>query len=195
MTEGEPSDVLALSGLAALFASPLWCVAVLVKLVSVALPGRRPDWAVHLLRWSAGMAVAAAVGCYLLSSGAVAFAEHESRSGADSSPAPACRGEEVPREARLRLVTHRASYFPPAFDCVLDDGTTYESSGVYDTLNTFVVAFAVGAGALAASAGFAAARRDRGQALPGADGDPSAPSGDTSDDGRHDDRVSGAAGA
>lgn len=89
--------MLALLGLAALFASPLWCVAVVVKLVSVALPGRRPDWGVHLLRWSAGMAVAAAVGCSLLSSGAVAFAEHESRSGADSSPAPACRGAEVPR--------------------------------------------------------------------------------------------------
>lgn len=84
--------MLALLGLAALFASPLWCIAVLVKLVSAALPGRRPDRAAHLLRWSAGMAVAAAVGCYLLSSGAVAFAEHESRSGADSSPAPACRG-------------------------------------------------------------------------------------------------------
>ncbi|MFE6826664.1 hypothetical protein [Streptomyces sp. NPDC057690] len=174
MPEAEFSDVLALCGLAALFASPLWCIAVVVKLVSVVLPGRRPDRAVHLSRWSAGMAAAAAVGCYLLSSGAVAFAEHESRSGADSSPAPACRGEGVPRETRLHLVTHRASYFPPGFDCVLDDGTTYESSGVYDTLNTCVVVFAVGAGVLAASAGFAAARRDRDRArkVPGADGDP-----------------------
>ncbi|MEU9309784.1 hypothetical protein [Streptomyces sp. NPDC048256] len=189
--------MLALLGLAALFASPLWCIAVVVKLVSVALPRRRPDRAVHLLRWSAGMAVAAAVGCYLLASGAVAFAEHESRSGADSSPAPACRGEEVPRETRLHLVTHRASYFPPGFDCLLDDRTTYESSGVYDTLNTCVVVFAVGAGVLAASAGFAAARRDRDRArpMPDADGDPGKPAGDTSDDERHDDRVSGAAGA
>ncbi|KQX65015.1 MULTISPECIES: hypothetical protein [unclassified Streptomyces] len=189
--------MVALGGLAALLASPLWCVAVLVKLVSVALPGRRPDRAVHLLRWSAGMAVAAAVGCYLLSSGAVAFAEHESRSGADSSPAPACRGDEVPRETRLHLVSHRASYFPPAFDCVLDDGTTYGSSGVYGTLNTCVVVFAGGAGALAAAAGFAAARRDRDRAgaVPRADGDPAASAGDTSDDELHGDRVSGEAGA
>ncbi|MFD9322827.1 hypothetical protein ACFWDQ_35135 [Streptomyces sp. NPDC060053] len=187
--------MLGLLGLAALFASPLWCIAVLVKLVSVALPGRRPDWAVQLLRWSARMAVAAAVGCYLLSSGAVAFAEHESRSGADSSPAPACRGEEVPRDTRQRLVTHRASYFPPAFDCVLDDGTTYESSSLYDRLNMFVVVFAVGAGALAASAGCAAARRDRARAVPGADSVPGGSVDAPSDDQRHDDRVGGAPGA
>lgn len=92
-------------------------------------------------------------------------------------------------------MTHRASYFPPGFDCVLDDGNTYESSGVYETLNTCVVVFAVGAGVLAASAGFVAARRDRARAAPGADGDPGTPPGDTSDDERHDDRVSGAAGA
>lgn len=92
-------------------------------------------------------------------------------------------------------MTHRASYFPPGFDCVLDDGTTYESSGVYGTLNTCVVVFAVGAGALAASAGFAAARRDRTRPVPDAAGDPGGPPGDTSDDERHDDRVSGAAGA
>ncbi|MGW0945615.1 hypothetical protein ACWD4O_24130 [Streptomyces sp. NPDC002623] len=147
--------------MATLLAVPVWCIAIVVKLVSVALPGRRPDWAVDLLRWSAKMAAVAAVGCYLLGAGAVAFAEHESRSGADSSPAPACRGEEVPAEIRRHLVTHRASYFPPGFDCVLDDGTTYESSGGYDRTNALIVVFAGGAGALAAAAGYTKARRAR----------------------------------
>lgn len=145
--------MLALSGMATLFASPLWCIAIVVKLVSVALPGRRPDQAVHLLRWSAGMAIAATVGCYLLGAGAVALSVHESQSGADSSPAPACRGEEVPRDTVRHLVTHRASYFPPAFDCVLDDGTTYESSGTYDMTNALTVVFAAAAAPLACRPG------------------------------------------
>ncbi|WP_327312183.1 hypothetical protein [Streptomyces sp. NBC_01235] len=177
--------------MATLFASPLWCIAIVVKLVSVALPGRRPDQAVHLLRWSAGMAIAATVGCYLLGAGAVALSVHESQSGADSSPAPACRGEEVPRDTVRHLVTHRASYFPPAFDCVLDDGTTYESSGTYDMTNALTVVFAAAAGTLGVSARFVAARRARAQSAAGPDD-----SADHSPDGSRDGvRVSGAPGA
>lgn len=183
--------MLALLGMATLFASPLWCIAIVVKLISVALPGRRPDRSVHLLRWSAGMAVAATVGCYLLGAGAVALSVHESQSGADSSPAPACRGEEVPRDTVRHLVTHRASYVPPAFDCVLDDGTTYESSGTYDLMNTLVVVFAAAAGTLGVSARFAAARRARAQAAAGPDDSP-----DDSPDHRPDgERMSGVPGA
>ncbi|WP_329213279.1 hypothetical protein OG352_00985 [Streptomyces sp. NBC_01485] len=178
-----------------MFASPIWCIAMLVKLIAVALPGRRPDWAVDLLRWSAGMAAAAAVGCYLLSAGAVALSAHESQSGADSAPAPACRGEEVPRDTVRHLVTHRASYFPPGFDCVLDDGTTYESSGAYDVTNMLVVVFAAAAGTLAVSAGFVAERRARAQAAAGPDGRPHAGSDSDSGDGRDGDRVSGVSGA
>ncbi|MEU0577978.1 hypothetical protein ABZ465_11900 [Streptomyces griseoincarnatus] len=38
-----------------------------------------------------------------------------------------------------RLVSHRVSYLPPSFDCVLEDGTTYPSSGGYVWLNGLVV--------------------------------------------------------
>ncbi|MFI5794946.1 hypothetical protein [Streptomyces sp. NPDC051677] len=181
--------------MAVLFASPLWCIAIVVKLISAALPGRRPDWAVDLLRWSAGMAVAAAVGCYLLGAGAVALSVHESQSGADSSPAPDCRGQDVPRDTVLRLVTHRASYFPPGFDCVLDDGTAYESSGAYDTTNTLVLVFAGAAGALAVSARFAAARRARDEAAAGQDDGRDDRRDDAADSSRNGERVSGAPGA
>ncbi|CAM5292352.1 hypothetical protein [Streptomyces aurantiogriseus] len=150
----------ALLGFALIFAVPVWCIAVVVKLISVALPGRRPDWGVHLLRWSAGMAAAAAIGVYLMAAGAVEFSDHESRSGTNSSPAPACR-DGVARETVRHLVGHRASYLPPRFDCVLDDGTTYASSGGYAWMNTLVVVFAVTAAALAVAGRYAAERRAR----------------------------------
>jgi hypothetical protein len=159
---------LALLGFALMLASPVWCIAVVVKLISVALPGRRPDWGGHLLRWSAGMAAAAAVGVYFLAAGAVQFSEHESQSGTDSSPAPACR-DGVARDTVRHLVGHRASYVPPGFDCVLDDGTTYASSSGYAWMNTLVVVFSVAAAAFAVAGRYAAERRAR---APGAAGEP-----------------------
>ncbi|MCX4767641.1 hypothetical protein OG562_43165 [Streptomyces sp. NBC_01275] len=163
--------MIALLGMAILLVSPVWLLAVLFKLVSVALPGRRPDWAVNLLRWSAWMAAVGAVDLYLMAAGAVGFAVHESQSGADSSPAPACREDVAPDTVR-RLVGHRASYLPPAFDCVLDDGTTYTSSGGYATANTLVVVLAGGSGALALAARSTAERRAREQETAGPGTDP-----------------------
>ncbi|MFD8418068.1 hypothetical protein [Streptomyces sp. NPDC059466] len=118
-------------------AGVVWVVAVVVKLLSVALPGRRPDWGVDLLRWSAGMTAAGATLPLFMALGGVALSDNESRSGANSSPAPACR-DAAPHLVE-HLVGHRASYLPPAFDCVLDDGTTYPSSGDYVWLNGLVV--------------------------------------------------------
>lgn len=118
---------------AALFAAPVWGIAVVVKLLSVVLPGRRSDGGVRLLRWGAGMAAAGAVMLLVMALGAVQLSDHESRSGTDSSPAPACR--DASPHLVERLVGHRASYLPPAFDCVLEDGTTYPSSESYVWLN------------------------------------------------------------
>lgn len=116
-----------LLALAALLAAPVWAIAVVVKLLSVVLRGRRPDRRVGLLRWGAGMAAAAGIILLAMALGAVEMSDHESRSGTDSSPAPACR-DAAPHLVE-HLVGHRASYLPPSFDCVLDDGTTYPSSG------------------------------------------------------------------
>jgi hypothetical protein len=152
--------VLALLGIAALLGSPVWLLAVLVRLIAVALPGRRPDWGVRLLRWSAGMAAAAAVALYLMSAGLVQFSVHESRSGADSWPPPSCR-DGFSAEAVRHLVDYRSSYVPPAFDCVRDDGTTYPSSDAYRWMNGLAAGFAAGTGLLAAGAWYSAGRRER----------------------------------
>lgn len=156
---------------AALFTVPVWGIAVIVKLVSVVLPGRPPDWGVRLLRWGAGMAAAAAVVLLVLALGSVQASDHESRSGTDSSPAPACRNA-APHLVE-GLVGHRASYLPPAFDCVRDDGTTYPSSGSYVWLNGLVVAFAAASALLAVGARRASDRQTVRQAHvlePGAPG-------------------------
>ncbi|WP_425586595.1 hypothetical protein [Streptomyces ziwulingensis] len=129
-----------LLGAGALLATPLWVIAVVVKALSVALPGRRPDWGVRLLRWAAVMLAAAAVMLLLMALGAVELSVNQAGSGAGSSPAPACR--EAAPHLVAHLATHHASYLPPAFDCVLDDGTTFASSGVYLWLNGLVVACA-----------------------------------------------------
>lgn len=142
---------------AALFTVPVWGIAVIVKLVSVVLPGRPPDWGVRLLRWGAGMAAAAAVILLVLALGSVQASDHESRSGTNSSPAPACRNA-APHLVE-GLVGHRASYLPPAFDCVRDDGTTYPSSGSYAWLNGLVVTWATASVLLAAGAGYATGRQ------------------------------------
>ncbi|MFE5195975.1 hypothetical protein ACFQ93_19950 [Streptomyces sp. NPDC056601] len=134
--------------LPALLAIPVWIVAVVVKFVSVALPGRRADWSRDLLRWCAAMAAAAAVGLYVLGLGAVQLSAHESESGASSSPAPSCRDADVDDSTLQHLVGHRASYVPLRFDCVLDDGTTYPSSHGYAWLNGLTAAFGATAGVL-----------------------------------------------
>ncbi|MFH8371810.1 hypothetical protein [Streptomyces sp. NPDC018031] len=139
--------MLALLAIAALLAAPTWVIVVVVKLLTVALPGRRPDWGIQLLRWGAGMLAVAAVLLLAMALGAVEMAEHESESGSGSSPAPACR-DAAPHLVG-DLVGHRASYLPPAFDCVLDDGTTYPSSESYAWLNGLVVTCAATSALLA----------------------------------------------
>ncbi|GHJ98648.1 hypothetical protein ACWEWI_03125 [Streptomyces sp. NPDC003753] len=151
--------MLVLLALPALLASPVWLIAVVVKVLSAALPGRRPDWALDLLRWCAVMAAVAAVGLYLIGLGAVDYAAHESESGADSTPSPSCR--DVPRDVREHLVGYRPSHLPLGFDCVLDDGTTYSGSGVYTWMNALVAAFGLGAAALTVAWGCATERRAR----------------------------------
>jgi hypothetical protein len=150
--------VFTLLGVAALFAVPVWAIAVIVKLLSLVWPGRRPDWGVRLLRWGAGMMAVAAAMVLVMALGAVELSDHESRSGADSSPAPACR-DGVPRHLVLRLEGHRASYLPPAFDCVLDDGTTYPSSGGYVWMNGLVLACTGASALLAVGARYATGRQ------------------------------------
>ncbi|MDX3573655.1 hypothetical protein [Streptomyces sp. ID05-47C] len=152
--------MLVLLGFVALLGSPVWLFAVLVRLIATALPGRRPDWGLRLLRWSAGMAAGAAVGLYPMAAGAVQLSVHESRSGADSWPPPTCR-EDVSKETVRHLVDYRSSYLPPAFDCVLDDGTTYPGSSGYRWMNSLAVGFAGGTVLLAAGARFGAERRER----------------------------------
>ncbi|MER6621542.1 hypothetical protein [Streptomyces sp. NPDC000931] len=142
---------------AALLAAPVWVVAVVVKLLSAVLPGRRSDWGVRLLHWGAGMAAAAAVMLLVMVLGAVQLSDHESRSGTNSSPAPACR-DAAPHLVE-HLVGHRASYLPPAFDCVLEDGTTYPSSESYVWLNGLVVTCAAVSALLVAGGRYTTARQ------------------------------------
>ncbi|MEZ7006041.1 hypothetical protein [Streptomyces sp. AD55] len=151
----------ALLALPVLFAVPVWVVAVVCRLVSVALPGRRPDWRVRLLRWGTGMLAAASVGLLVLALGNAEMSDHESRSGTDSSPAPACR--DAAPDLVARLVGHRMSYLPPAFDCVLDDGTTYPSSPGYAWLNRLAAASAVASALLAVGARYAGEQPEPGR--------------------------------
>ncbi|MEU6841594.1 hypothetical protein ABZ930_06920 [Streptomyces sp. NPDC046716] len=136
----------------AVLAVPVWAVAVLVKLVSVVLPGRRPDWVRDLLRWCAAMAAAAAVLAYLIGLGSVQWDANEAESGAGSSPALPCRSLDP---ATLdHLAGHEPSYLPPGFDCVLDDGRVVAGTGAYTWLNTLTVAFALAAVVLVLAVGF-----------------------------------------
>ncbi|AKN71956.1 hypothetical protein QR97_21130 [Streptomyces sp. PBH53] len=128
----------------ALLAVPAWLIAVIVKLGSVAMPGRRPDWRLDLVRWSAWMAGWAALVLYLLGAGAVAISVHESSSGADSSPAHECRDDFPPGV----LVGQSGSFLPLRFDCVLADGSTRPSSPGYFWINILVLALGLAAVAL-----------------------------------------------
>ncbi|MEU4149419.1 hypothetical protein [Streptomyces sp. NPDC026659] len=117
-----------------------WPVVLLVKILAVVLPGRRPDWRYDLLRWGAWMAAAAALILYLLGAADVAFSVNESSHGADSTPAQECR-DAYPLD---RLRGQEGSYLPLGFDCLLDDGSTGSSSpGYFFWLNTLIAVFAL----------------------------------------------------
>ncbi|MFF7204134.1 hypothetical protein [Streptomyces sp. NPDC008141] len=127
----------------AMFAVPLWVIAVVVKLLSVVVPGRRPDWARDLLRWSAGMAAVAAVIVYTIGLGSVQWDASEAESGAGSSPAVPCRS--LPPGTLDQLAGHEPSYFPLGFDCLLDDGRVVAAGGPYSLLNLLTAAFGLAA--------------------------------------------------
>ncbi|WP_051856274.1 hypothetical protein [Streptomyces sp. NRRL B-1347] len=127
----------------AMLAIPLWAVVVVVKLISVALPGRRPDWGMDLLRWSSGMVAAAAALVYAIGLGLVQWDVHEAESGSDSSPAVPCRS--LPPGAREQVAGHEPSYFPLGFDCLLRNGRVVEADGPYTTLNVTAGTFALAA--------------------------------------------------
>ena len=154
--------MLVLLALPALLASPVWFIAVAVKVLSAVLPGRRTGAAMDLLRWCAVMAAVAAAGLYFIGLGAVDFAAHESESGTDSAPSPSCR--DVAPGIREHLTGYRPSYLPLGFDCVLDDGTTYAGSGIYAWMNSLIVAFGLGAVVLLVAWGYVSERRTRAQA-------------------------------
>ncbi|MER5945775.1 hypothetical protein ABT127_06900 [Streptomyces sp. NPDC001904] len=136
----------------ALLAVPVWAVAVLIKLVSVVLPGRRPDWARDLMLWCAAMAAAAALLVYVVGLGAVQWDAHEAESGAGSAPAEPCRS--LAPAASAHLTGHEPSYLPLGFRCLLDDGSEIAGAGPYTWLNTLTVAFALAAVVLALAVGF-----------------------------------------
>lgn len=143
----------------AFLAVPVWGVAMVVKLVSVALPGRRPDWAMDLLRWCAAMAAAAAVIVYVIGLGAVQWVAHEAESGAGSSPAEPCRSLDA---ATLdHLARGEPSYFPLGFDCVLDDGSVVAGSDSYLSLNALAAALVLTALLLVVGLGFVGELRAR----------------------------------
>ncbi|MFF4036586.1 hypothetical protein [Streptomyces sp. NPDC001816] len=163
MGESALGSFFFLLSIPAALAVPVWVVVVAVKLISVAAPGRRPDWRRDLLRWSAWMAGWGAVILYVLGAGAVGLAVHESSSGADSTPAHECRDDY-----RVdHLVGQTASYLPLRFDCVLDDGGTYPSSPAYFWINTVVAVLALASIALVVTNGYAAERRAAAQGLSG----------------------------
>ncbi|MEV5383476.1 hypothetical protein [Streptomyces sp. NPDC052721] len=139
----------------AVVAVPAWVIAVLVKVLSVAMPGRRPDWRFDLVRWSAWMAGWAAVVLYFLGAGSVALSVHESSSGADSTPAHECRDDFPPGV----LVGQEASWVPLRFDCVLADGSTRPSSPGYFWVNTGVAGLGLAAVTLGILAGAICERR------------------------------------
>ncbi|MWA14263.1 hypothetical protein [Streptomyces sp. BA2] len=136
----------------AMLAVPLWVIAVVVKLISVVLPGRRPDCPRDLLLWSAGMAAAAAVIAYTIGLGLVQWDASEAESGAGSSPAAPCRS--LPPGTLDQLAGHEPSYFPLGFDCLLDGGRVVEADGPYGPLNVLAAAFALAAALSALAVGF-----------------------------------------
>ncbi|MFJ9041240.1 hypothetical protein ACIRF8_32345 [Streptomyces sp. NPDC102406] len=127
----------------AMLAAPLWAIAVVVKLISVVVPGRRPDWLRDLLRWSAGMTAAAAVIVYTIGLGLVQWDASEAESGAGSSPATPCRS--LPPGVLQQLTGHEPSYFPLGFDCLLDGDRVVTADGPYTLLNALAAAFALAA--------------------------------------------------
>ncbi|WP_309032720.1 hypothetical protein [Streptomyces alfalfae] len=153
----------------ALLAVPLWAIAVVVKLISVVAPGRRPDWARDLLLWSVGAAAAAAVIVYVIGLGLVQWDASEAESGAGSSPAVPCRS--LPPGTLDRLAGHEPSYVPLGFDCLLDGGRTVAASGPYGRLNALTAAFGLTAVLALIAVGFLDEYRARAQRKPGRTGE------------------------
>ncbi|USQ85377.1 hypothetical protein NFX46_17260 [Streptomyces phaeoluteigriseus] len=154
---------------AAVLAIPLWGIAVVVKLISVAVPGRRPDWGRDLLRWSAGMAAIAAVMVYAIGLGSVQWDASEAESGAGSAPADPCRS--LPPGTLDRLAGHEPSYFPLGFDCLLDGGRVVAAHGPYTLFNALAAAFALAAVLLLLAVGFLDEYRARAETKAGRSGD------------------------
>ncbi|MFD0022935.1 hypothetical protein [Streptomyces sp. NPDC058382] len=136
----------------AALATPIWAVAVVVKLVSVVLPGRRPDWAGDLLRRLAAMAAAAAVIVYTIGLGVVQWDAIAAEHGAGSSPAVPCRS--LPPGTLGQVAGHEPSYVPLGFDCVLNSGRVVPADGPYNVLNGLTAAFALAAVLLLLAVGF-----------------------------------------
>lgn len=151
-TEGGGGSLFILLMYGAFLAIPLWAIAMVVKLLSVALPGRRPDWATDLLHWCAAMMAVAAVIVYLIGLGSVQWVTTEAESGAGSSPAAPCRS--LGSGTLGHVAGHEPSYFPLGFDCVLYDGSVVAGSGGYAWLNGLTAAFALTAVLLLIGAGF-----------------------------------------
>ncbi|TXS50006.1 hypothetical protein [Streptomyces sp. t39] len=136
----------------AVFAALFWAVAVVVKLISVVLPGRRPDWARDLLLWSGGMSAVAAVIVYTIGLGLVQWDASEAESGAGSAPAVPCRS--LPPETLGQLTGHEPSYVPLGFDCLLHGGRVVAADGPYTLLNALTAAFALTALLMLIAVGF-----------------------------------------
>lgn len=137
---------------AAVLAAPLWLIAVVAKLLSVALPGRRPDWGRDLLRWCAAAMAVAATLVYAIGLGTVQSDAHDAESGAGSAPAKPCRS--LAPELLDQLASHEPRYLPLGFDCVLSDGTVVAGTGGYDWCNALTAGCAVAAVLLLIATGF-----------------------------------------
>ncbi|MBV2355248.1 hypothetical protein KUM39_12850 [Streptomyces sp. J2-1] len=151
--------VLGLLGSGAQFLAPVWALVVLGKAVSVALPGRRPDWRTDLLRWWAWAGAAGALIAYLTGAFSVSAAVSQSSHGADSTPAQECRDD--PRAGHV--VGQRHSWLPLRFDCVLDDGTSYPGDPWIFWANALAAALALSAALAAIGLGYVAELRARKQ--------------------------------
>lgn len=146
------------------FAAAIGAVFALIAVLGAVLPGRPEPWRRHLTRRAAWLAAAGATVVYFWGLAGVTASEDAFGDGADSVPAPACRGDEFPRETVEGLTHHRASYLPLAFDCVREDGSTYSADPAYAWMNPTAAALAGSAALLAIGEGYATERRARREA-------------------------------
>jgi hypothetical protein len=111
------------AALAVSFLAAAGALAALVGILGVPLPGRPEPWRPHLIRRATWPAGAGAGAVHSLGLAGVAGSVSDFGDGADSVPAPACR-TDFPPQTVAGLSHHRASYLPPAFTCVREDGRT-----------------------------------------------------------------------